>query len=456
MKGIDINLGRKLTEAEEEYVYKHLRMHIEIEGDGEIRDLIEMPKSGRGMERDFRIGEIPVLFPCSEKEEAYREEGGHIVFNHDLIKSSFYLLSCYQEYATEERDAWGRYRYKDSIQAYWDMARKPIVNYYFEWMVEGIAKECEHRGIAYKKISPVGGPSVHLTHDLDTLRYYTWKKSLFRIAQVIGLRNCDTSRGRLAKAGCMSILNKLGLRHDEKTRRDPYWTFERIEDNEAYLGYKSTWFLLQEDGSKFGPDYRIDDEDVKEAVNRLIERGNEVGVHTTINTAKAADFKAQIEAIKSTYKGAKEINRKHFLSIDPDTMAREMEKGGIKVDCTLGFSEHEGFRSSYCMPHYLFDHEGQRTTEVVEIPLAMMDVTVLTHRKLIYDEIFLTVGEMLDEVRRFGGVFSLLWHNSTFDETYYPGIETFYEQLHSLFAQYQLKCYMTYESTKKYIGKTEK
>jgi hypothetical protein len=79
----------------------------------------------------------------------------------------------------------------------------------------------------------------------------------------------------------------------------------------------------------------------------------------------------------------------------------------------------------------------------------MMDTTLLVHKKLKYEKIFEITEQLLEETRRFGGVFSLLWHNSTFDETYNPGILKFYEELHHFFSQYNLQCLTTSDITNK-------
>ena len=39
------------------------------------------------------------------------------------------------------------------------------------------------------------------------------------------------------------------------------------------------------------------------------------------------------------------------------------------------------------------------------------------------------ITDLVQEVRKFNGVFSLLWHNSFFDELQFPGITRFYIEL---------------------------
>jgi hypothetical protein len=96
-----------------------------------------------------------------------------------------------------------------------------------------------------------------------------------------------------------------------------------------------------------------------------------------------------------------------------------------------------------------FDHKKQEIIHILEIPLTLMDTTTLVHKKMTYDEIFNSTEILLEEVRKFGGVFSLLWHNTTFDETYNPNIVMFYEQLHHFFSQYNMQSLTTSEISDK-------
>ena len=429
-------LSRRLTDAESRYVFAHLAAFAET--DARIDEVVAWPRSEGGLRTDYQIDGIPVLFPDAEASASPYEldAEGNVVVRHDLVKSAFFLLSAYQEWATDERDEWGRYPYEASIQCKLGVMHRPIVNYYFSWMLDAIETQCNAKGIKFIRKQPLGGPSLHLSHDLDTLRYFAPRRSLYRCAQVLGLRPCDTDRRRLAKAAVKSLANLVRLRHDH----NPYWSFDVIQDNEAFLGYKSDWFVLPNDGGPFPPDYDFArDEDVLSLLRQLSERGNKVGLHAPINCKTTDDYIKWSKALRDMLPSQSDGCRQHFLSIDMRSSYRAMDDAGIKFDYSYGFSRHEGFRNSYCFPFHPFDHDRQQMMGITCVPLAFMDVTCLAHRKMSYDDIFLAVGEMLDEVRRFGGVFSLLWHNSTFDEVYHAGVNQFYQDLHLFFSQYQLR-----------------
>jgi len=64
-----------------------------------------------------------------------------------------------------------------------------------------------------------------------------------------------------------------------------------------------------------------------------------------------------------------------------------------------------------------------------------MDTTLRFHRGLSADQAFKTILALLETVKRFRGVFVIVWHNSSFDEQLWAGwkrvFEDFLDHLHS-------------------------
>ncbi len=58
-----------------------------------------------------------------------------------------------------------------------------------------------------------------------------------------------------------------------------------------------------------------------------------------------------------------------------------------------------------------------------------MDVTLFHYRHLNNSEALESVKYLIHEIKKFKGVFTLLWHNDFFDEDRFPGIKSFYEAL---------------------------
>ncbi len=433
----------RLNAAQRDYVFMHLGRLIELERPHKIAELLPWPDTEWTMRTDYRVEGVPILYPApgvpATETRMYTDDGHTVHLTHDLIRSTFYLLSGRQEHDIRERDKWGRFPYELSIQAELGIEHMAVVDYYMEWMIAAIERQCELSGIKYIKFPPMrGGASIHLSHDVDLAHYFTFRKTRYRFAQALGLRPLGgVPRLRMWRDAFWSLLNIMHLRHDA----DPYWSFDEIQDEEAFIGYHSDWFFLplDDDDQAFPPDYDIfEDKDIQKLMAQLFKRRHTVNLHAPIECQTPMDYRNAYAYLRSVFPQARPRVRQHFLAINPDENYRWMDSADIEADYSFGFSEHEGFRNSTCHSFHPYDHIGDKTLRVICLPLALMDVTCLSHRGMTYDEIFLAVEEMLDEVRRHEGIFSLLWHNSTFDESLYPGIHKFYHDLHLMFAQYQM------------------
>jgi hypothetical protein len=166
-----------------DYIFYHLSQHLDSNLFQTIRSKIfylkdEKKSSNAGIffklspfklkfENIIKIDGLPVLFPLDNKSKFYSLEGNSIIFNHDILKSCFYLLSGYQEYMSECKDNLDRFPYNESIQYRLGVLHKPIVNYYFEIILEGIEVFCQKNNIKFQRKTLFDNWKVLLTHDVD-------------------------------------------------------------------------------------------------------------------------------------------------------------------------------------------------------------------------------------------------------------------------------------------------
>ena len=107
----------------------------------------------------------------------------------------------------------------------------------------------------------------------------------------------------------------------------------------------------------------------------------------------------------------------------------------FSYDSTLGFAEHFGFRHSYCLPFYPYNFQTGAAHNFLEIPLNVMDTTLHHphYLQLRAAEILPALRPMLEEIKKFGGVATVLWHNDHFDPAnHLTGPRQFAEIMHYL------------------------
>ncbi|NVO31172.1 DUF7033 domain-containing protein [Hymenobacter lapidiphilus] len=319
--------------------------------------------------------------------------------NTDIISAVFYLLSGWQEFFSEERDQHGRFPYAASVQAHYGFVAVPIVNYYFEILKTAV----EHvTGQALRPRRWAGGATwaAFITHDIDNL-HSAWKQP---------------AKAALRRGNLLSFGRQLG-RHF--TQKDAWDNLELVQQTVAGYGAKSTFFFLPEyrKGANGTPnaDYRY--HRITKSVDSLLQAGAEVALHGSLGTSTSEGQLLHEATQIHQFKHASQGLRFHYLSWEPRITPTLVDELTSAYDSTLGFAEHYGFRHSYCLPFQPFDFRTGQAHDFLEIPLNVMDATLHHPRylQLAPDEILPALLPMFQEIERFGGICTVLWHNENFD-----------------------------------------
>ncbi len=373
----------------------------------------------------ININNIPILFPSELNKPVLFStiNNNGIIFNHDLLKSAFYLLSGFQELTPDYKDHFNRFPYELSLQKKLGITQKPIVNYYFERIAEGINAYCKMHNIV-----PVERKNKNfrffLTHDIDRIDTYKFYKLLYYYKVLFGFTKKDWPFSIRLKKAWEYTFNFLF------TNKNPYWDFDFHIQLEKKYNLKPSYYFLAKDLKHHDAYYSFDDKRLQKLYAELKENNFEIGIHGTNRSATSLNKLKRIKNELSNHTNTKVIGiRQHRLIFDMNITPFLHEQVGLVYDTTLGFAEHEGFRNSYCLPFKLYNFKEERSFNTWEIPLNIMDATLLEYRKLDMQDAFLNTQKLIDEIRKFNGVFTLLWHNGYFDETIHPGIDSLYKNI---------------------------
>ncbi|MDF1574697.1 MAG: polysaccharide deacetylase family protein [Bacteroidales bacterium] len=425
-------MNRPVNDKEIHYLLAHLdklyegvriETYLSYKVRSEYNSLL-IPPSDQALDpgRVVYISEIPVLFPCSDRKHWYSVQGKQILFHHDLLKSAFYLLSGFQEYHASERDAEGRFPWKFSIQYRLGITKIPVVNYYFEVLLEAFEKFCTLNGLNFKKKTG-GGPVLFLSHDVDRIKKYSLRNLVYTGMQILRLRPDSSPLSTQVKKLKEHMQGLLS------GGKDPYWNFEEMCDLESSLNITSTWFFLEK-GSGKNSLYRFRDKKIRALIAYLSGRGHEIGLHATLESSEdQASMNGSVQRLQAVSSSTVRGVRQHFLKYrHPLTPAIQIQ-AGLEYDASLGFAEQPGFRNSFAHPFRLYDFENQEPMNIWQLPLCVMELTLLQYMNVPPASLPETIRPILSELSRFQGVFSLLWHNCRLDENTHPGIWIVYRNL---------------------------
>ncbi len=342
---------------------------------------------------------IPFFFDPRPDQLLMRREADRVLIAVDVVSAAFYLLSGWQEYFNTRRDPHGRFPYSASIQKKHRFVQIPAVNYYFDVLREAL-EYLTDQPLQPRRWGPAQAPfATFVSHDVDSL-HGGWGRAL-RYAQ---------------RRGEFGLLLRLLFRR-AINKPAPWNNLSAVQAATASYAAPSTFFVLAEnraatDGT-LNADYELD----PAALAALAAEGAEIALHGSYDSPRRLE-QLQAERLRLLPHPAPG-NRFHYLNWEPHRTPTVVAQAGFAYDSTLGFAEHYGFRNSYCHPFFPWDFSTGQAFGFLEIPLTLMDTT-LNHARYLQVKpanLVSTIARVMAEVQRFGGVFTLLWHNENFDPT---------------------------------------
>lgn len=243
--------------------------------------------------------------------------------------------------------------------------------------------------------------AVCVSHDVDWIHQPLSRSGFFKAA-VRGALKGDIRTASFAGKNLLVPVEK------------PEWSLRRLIDREAEQNIRATYFFLSLAKGDWDYNYAMD---TVERYRPLIDlHGNEIGLHggheTTVDQNRLTLEKSRLEtALGYPIQG----HRSHYLKFRTPHTWQNLKDAGFAYDTTFGFADLAGYRNGLCYPFRPFDQETGAYIDLIEIPLIVMDVTLWKYMNLGLEASLALVQRMIDDVQRLNGVFTLLWHNHSFN-----------------------------------------
>jgi peptidoglycan/xylan/chitin deacetylase (PgdA/CDA1 family) len=255
--------------------------------------------------------------------------------------------------------------------------------------------------------------AVALTHDVDVPWRWTRIGMLGAAARLKGHALAGRAGAALHEARGLARVPLHRLRGS-----DPNWRFREIAEEEREHGSRSTFFVMAGHGHRADGAAPESYERLRpKLVETLADAGAEVGLHGSYLAAEDLDRLARERALLAQLDGPLVGHRYHYLRVDPHRNLVPLEGLGFRYDTSLGFPDALGFRAGIAHPFRVWDATRDRPSDLIEVPLAVMDATLAEERYegLSADAAKPRVFALLDWAAEHGGGFSILWHPERFD-----------------------------------------
>lgn len=316
----------------------------------------------------------------------------------DLPLSILLTLSRWEELLSTPRDVHGRFQAKYSIASAGGFLDRPIVDEY------GLAFEQAMQSLypSWKKIQR--RMRVKVSHDADHVGIpFRWKPAL---------RHVLRSRAPIHFARDVASVFGGTEPAELKSIRD-------ITLASARHGFHSSVYWKAGPSTRRDSGYDPRNKKVRDMVGWLHENGAESGVHPGYNTFRSPEkLRREVMVLRDVLGNQPMGGRQHYLRWCPESWIH-WENCGLAYDSSVGYAEMAGFRAGTCVPYRPWLFALNRPADLIEIPLLVMDRTLLSYMGLTREQATHVVKELANRSEAVGGVLSMVWHNNTFLEPCY-------------------------------------
>lgn len=319
----------------------------------------------------------------------------------DLPLSLLLTLSRFEETLPVTRDQYGRFPASESLASKEGFLGRPIVDEY------GLAFEQ-----ALRNLLPGWEPEPRIframvTHDIDSVGIpFSLRQSLGHILKrrnpMAAARDVVAAVTRLSPAYLEAVRDVSSLAMGAGLTPAVYWK-----------------------ASPRGPmdsGYDPGHPKVRKMIRWVAEHGAENGIHPGFETYLHPErLREEAATLREIFETDRIGGRQHYLRWSPETWL-DWESCGLAYDSSVGFADRIGFRAGTCIPYRPWMLSENRELRLVEIPLLVMEGTLTHYMGLTRTESPEAIKGCIERCRTVGGVFTLLWHNTSLIEPIYGDI----------------------------------
>ncbi len=327
------------------------------------------------------------------------------------LATIFFFLSRYEEYWDLPRDVHNRFTQNMSLSKDAKCTHLPVADMWIEWI----------RLLLNERFSlaiPKPNTSFLSTFDIDHVRAFKWKG----IPRSIGAMGKDVIEG-----------NWITLSKRIKTwtgkSKDPFDVFDYLDEIHKEQGVDLLYFWLLGNYNEFDKNPSPSHPHFQKEIKRQSEK-YPLGIHPSYLSFLDDDkVRSEINILSRIVGKSIFRSRFHFLRYKLPESYQQLIRLGIEEDYSMGYPDGLGFRAGTSHPFLWYDLSKEETTSLTIHPFQIMDVTLKNYMRLSPSEALEASLKIIHQIEKYGGVFTLLWHNSSFEETEWQEWKGVFEKL---------------------------
>jgi len=346
----------------------------------------------------------------------YRNDSGALIPAWNLFGNLFQLLTFGEEVVHDKRDQHGRVAAAFSPRLEHDLLEVPAFN---EAVAVLVAAGVGLRSTGEPTTGLTGmvrSPVVVLSHDCDVLRGNDLWTQVVRGARIFL---------PLGKLRPPKLDNAWWLVRNAMTPKRFYFdNVTGMMDLERLFGYRSTHYLLNGNGGRFGARSGLA---IIRDLLKIVPPQWDVGIHYNYDTFLDDDrFDTQLAELEGIIGEKVRVGRAHYLRFDPQRSFPFLKKYGIEVDESSGYADRIGYRNGLAGCFQVYDAAAGTALDIWEVPLTFMDAVLAQQYGHDAVRIF---TQHIYHLSRIGGALSLLFHPGQFFNPEHKHMLGVYHQL---------------------------
>ncbi|MBL7902522.1 MAG: polysaccharide deacetylase family protein [Bacteroidia bacterium] len=327
---------------------------------------------------------------------------GHIFFRNsetgipfDLFGASFWLISRYEEYLPFKADQHGRFQYSSSLAYQYDFLHVPLVNlwlFYLRDILKEQFPKLEFRQRNYNFVSTI---------DVDNAYKYKYKGFVRTLAGVLGDGSLKKIKNRFK-----IILNKA---------KDPFDAYDFLIKAHSERRITSLFFFLVGDYGPNDKNHSASDLRFQSLIKHVADYSS-VGLHPSYGSnASLRQLKVELSRISTITHRIINSSRQHFSVLKFPKTYLDLLQAGLENDYSMGYTNKNGFRASYCYPYKWYMLETESVSPLELHPFCISENTLLHEVEENKTELKDLAQPYIQEVKKYGGELVSIFHNNNFN-----------------------------------------
>lgn len=312
----------------------------------------------------------------------------------DFFGASFWLLSRYEEYLPFKADNYNRFNYRSSLAYQYDFIKVPLVNIWLEKLKKILLShypDLVFNARQYTYLSTV---------DIDNAFKYKYKGFVRTLAGIISDRNFK------------KLVERFSIIMGKKT--DPFDCYNFLIETHKKSNVQAIYFLLLGDYGVNDKNHSASDLRFQSLIKHLSDYST-VGIHPSFGSNQSIQqLKIEISRLGNITHRLITKSRQHFSMLTFPKTYQDLLQAGIYADYSMGYTNYNGFRASYCFPYKWYSLDIESISALTIHSFCISENTLL---ESVRNETLLQQSlPIINEVKKYKGEMISIFHNNNFNE----------------------------------------